>query len=51
MIRRAIAEYEETMKRREMKEQMRQASMRVRRSSAEVSREFDDTIADGLDEL
>ncbi|HFS82566.1 MAG TPA: ribbon-helix-helix protein, CopG family [Epsilonproteobacteria bacterium] len=51
LIRRSVAEYEETMKRRELKEQMRQASMRVRKSSAEISREFDNTIADGLDEL
>ncbi len=32
LIRRTVAEYEEVMKRKEMKEQMKKASMRVRKS-------------------
>jgi len=51
LIRRAVAEYEEVMKRREMKEQMLKASMRVRESSRKMAEEFDDTLMDGLDDV
>jgi hypothetical protein len=36
------------MQRREMKEQMKQASFRVRKSNRVVAEEFDDTVTDGL---
>ena len=41
LIRRAVAEYEEVMRRREMKEQMKEASMRVRKNNAIVSDDLD----------
>jgi len=51
LIRRSIAEYERQMKKKEMKEQMKQASMRVRVANAEIVNEFDDTVNDGLDDV
>ena len=48
LIRRAIAEYEEAMKRKEMKEQIKQASLRVRKANDILSQEFDNTLSDGL---
>ena len=48
LIRRAVAEYEAVMKKREIKEQMKQASMRVRNASSAIVEEFDDSITDGL---
>ncbi len=51
LIRRAVAEYEEVMRRREMKEQMKEASMRVRKSNTLINNEFDDSLADGLDNV
>ena len=51
LIRRAIVEYEEVMHRKELKEQMKQASLRVRDSNTVVSQEFDTVTADGLDNV
>ena len=51
LIRRAIAEYEEVVRRKEIKEQMKQASLRVRESNTVVNQEFDLTVADGLDHV
>ena len=51
LIRRAVAEYEEVMKRKAMKEQMLKASLRIRESSRKMAEEFDDAIADGLDDI
>ena len=51
LIRRAIVEYEEVMYRKEIKEQMKQASLRVRDSNTVVSQEFDTVAADGLDNV
>ena len=51
LIRRAVAEYEEVMQRREMKEYMKEASMRVRKSNTTINNEFDDSLADGLDNV
>ena len=48
LIRRAVAEYETVMKKREIKEQMKQASLRVRNDSSAIAEEFDDSVADGL---
>ena len=48
LIRRAVAEYAEVMQRRGMKEQMRQASIRVRKINRVINNEFDDSLADGL---
>ncbi|HHE06013.1 MAG TPA: ribbon-helix-helix protein, CopG family [Epsilonproteobacteria bacterium] len=51
LIRRAVAEYEEVMQRKEMKEQMRKASLRVRQSNRSINDAFDTTLADGLDNV
>ena len=51
LIRRAVAEYEEVMQRREMKEQMKDASMRVRKSNTVINNEFEDSLVDGLDNV
>ena len=51
LIRRAITEYEEMMHRKEMKEQMKQASLRVRHSNSIVNEEFAGVVADGLDNV
>ena len=51
LIRRAIVEYEEAMHRKEIKEQMKQASLRVRDSNTAVSQDFDTVTADGLDNV
>ena len=51
LIRKAIAEYEETMKRKEMKEQMKQASLRVREANRKITKAFEGAILDGLDDV
>ena len=51
LIRRAVAEYEEVMRRKEMKEQMKEASMRVRKNNTIINDQFDDTLADGLNNV
>jgi predicted transcriptional regulator len=51
LIRRAISEYEETIRRRALKEQIRNASLRVRGQSREINEEFSDTLMDGLDDV
>ena len=48
LIRRAVAEYEAAMKRREIKEQMKRASLRVRNAGSAIAEEFDDSLTDGL---
>ena len=48
LIRRAVNEYEETIRRRALKEQMRNASMRVRNQSRKISEEMENTLGDGL---
>ena len=51
LIRRAVAEYEEHMHRNEMKEQLKNASMRVRNANRSINSEFDTTLSDGLDNV
>ena len=51
LIRRSIAEYEKAIQRREMKEQMRQASLKVRKANRMNNHEFDDTLNDGLENV
>lgn len=51
LIRRAVGEYDEVMKRRMMKEQIQEASMRVRYESSKVNSEFDETLHDGLNDV
>ena len=51
LIRRAITEYEEVMRRRDMKEQIKQASKRVRNINNIINDEFDASISDGLENV
>jgi len=51
LIRRAVAEYEEVMQRREMKEQIKEASMRLRNANSRVNNEFHETLFDGLNDV
>ena len=51
LIRRAIAEYEATIRRRELEEQMQKASAKVREANLKVSQEFESTLSDGFDDL
>ena len=51
LIRKAVSEYEETVRRRVLKEQMRDASLRVREQSRKVAEELDGTLMDGLDDV
>jgi len=51
LIRRAIGEYEETIRRRALKEQMRNAALRVREHSKKINEEFSDTLMDGLEDV
>ncbi len=51
LIRRSITEFELHIQKKEMKEQMKQASMRVREANREMMSEFDDTLKDGLDNV
>lgn len=51
LIRKAVREYDEVMKRRMMKEQIQEASMRVRYANSKVNSEFDETLHDGLNDV
>jgi len=51
LIRRAISEYEETIRRRALKEQMRNASLRVKEHSKKINEAFSDTLMDGLEDV
>ena len=50
LIRRAISEYEEVMQRRELKEQIKTASIRVRHANRVIDTEFNETLSDGLND-
>lgn len=51
LIRRAVAEYEDVMHRREMKDQMKKASLYLRQSNKKMSEAFEDTLNDGLENV
>ena len=48
LIRRSVAEYERIIKKKEMEEQMRMASRRVREANRKVNAEFESTLLDGI---
>ena len=50
VIRRSVAAYEAAMERKRMREQFKEASLKVRAANDEVIRDFDATVADGLDD-
>ncbi len=51
LIRRSVAEYEMHIKKKAMKEQMREASLRVREANDELVSEFERTVEDGLKDV
>ena len=51
LIRRAVAEYERNVFRRRLKDQFREASLKVREESRTIAEDFDETLEDGLDAL
>ena len=48
LIRRSVAEYERIIKKKEIEEQMRMASRRVREANRKVNAEFESTLLDGI---
>ena len=48
LIRRSVTYYREALKQEQLKEQMKQASLKVRDHSLSMVQEFDDTLNDGL---
>ncbi len=50
-IRRSVAEYESNIKKRAMKERMKEASLRVREANKEISDVFEITLKDGLKDV
>ena len=51
LIRRSITEYESHIKKRAMKERMKEASLRVRESNKEINDLFEVTSEDGLKDV
>lgn len=51
LIRRSVAEYELLIRKREMKERMKEASLRVREANKEINDVFDVTFGDGLKDV
>ena len=51
LIRRSVAEYELLIRKRMMKERMKEASLRVREANQEINDEFEITLEDGLKDV
>ena len=51
LIRKSIREYENFLKRQELKEQIKQASLNVRKANEEINKDFDALIDDGLEDV
>ncbi|WP_457596751.1 CopG family ribbon-helix-helix protein [Hydrogenimonas sp.] len=51
LIRRSIVEYESILRKRALKERMREASLRVRQESRKMAEAFDETLEDGLTDV
>ncbi|MCH9740919.1 MAG: DNA-binding protein [Epsilonproteobacteria bacterium] len=51
LIRKAVIHYHHALEKEKLKMQIKKASMRVREASLEVSKEFDSTANDGLDNV
>jgi len=51
LIRKAVIHYRDVLEEEKLKIQIKKASMKVREESLKVSKEFDDTLNDGLDHV
>jgi metal-responsive CopG/Arc/MetJ family transcriptional regulator len=48
LIRNAIINYKETLEKENLKQQIKKASLKVRKESLKIANEFEDTLNDGL---
>ena len=48
LIRKAVTHYRDVLEKEKLKAQIKKASMKVREESLEISKEFEDTVNDGL---
>jgi len=51
LIRKAVIHYRDVLEEEKLKVQIKKASMKVREESLKVSKEFDNTLNDGLDHV
>ncbi|CAA6823739.1 MAG: Unknown protein [uncultured Sulfurovum sp.] len=51
LIRKAVIHYRDVLEKEKLKIQIKKASMKVREESLKVSKEFDNTLNDGLDHV
>ncbi len=51
LIRKAVIHYREVLEKEKLKMQIKKASMKVREESLKFSKEFDNTLNDGLDHV
>ena len=51
LIRKAVLHYRDALEKEKLKMQIKKASMRVREESLKVSKEFDNTLDDGLNHV
>ncbi len=51
LIRKAVIHYRDVLEKEKLKMQIKNASMKVREESLKVSKEFDNTLNDGLDHV
>jgi len=51
LIRKAVTHYRDVLEEEKLKIQIKKASMKVREESLKVSKEFDNTLNDGLDHV
>ena len=51
LIRRSVREYENYIKKQELKEQIKQASLNVREANEQIIQDFDALIDDGLEDV
>lgn len=51
LIRNAVINYKETLEKEQLKEQIKNASYKVRKESLQITNEFDNTLEDGLNNV
>ena len=51
LIRNAVINYKETLEKEQLKEQIKKASLKVRNESIQITKEFENTLDDGLNHV
>jgi predicted transcriptional regulator len=51
LIRQSVREYENFIRKQELKDQIKQASLNVRKANEQISKDFDTLINDGLENV